>query len=109
MSEIRYTNDIIREAARKVLIEDPKFLKLGDKDAPEDVNGRTMDLEVLCNLPGRDGALMRQLRHWVAENAPGLFDRLPSPDSTLRRGREIREEMEKLGLVRPALKPSLTE
>jgi len=100
---IHYTNDIVREAARRVLIESPQFLKLGADDAPQEVNGRTMDLEVLCNLPGRDGALWRQLRYWVAVNAPGLFERSPSPDSTLRRGREIRQEMEEQGLVRPAI------
>ena len=94
---------MLREIAKQVFIENPRFLKLGDDDAPGDINGRTMDLEMLCRLPGRDGALWRQLRHWVALNAPGLFERAPSPDNNLRRGREVREEMRKLGQVRPAI------
>ena len=98
-----YSSETIREAARKVFIEQPKFLQLGNDDAPDDVNGRTMDLEILCNLPGIDGAHWRQLRHWVALNAPGLFDRSPSPDNTLRRGREVREEMKESGQVQPVV------
>lgn len=100
-SHVHYTKDIVDQAVKKLYIEDPKFLKLGQDDCPEDVNGRTTDLEILCNLPGRDGALWRQLRHWVALNAPGLFERSPSPDFTLRCGRAVREDMRKQGLVSP--------
>jgi len=102
-----YNTDLLREIAKKVMIENPQFLKLGDDNAPSDINGRTMDLEMLCHLPGRDGALWRQLRHWVAVNAPGLFDRSPSPDNNLRRGREVREELRKLGQVQPTLTKTL--
>lgn len=102
-----YPTDLLKEIARQVFIEDPKFLKLGQKDAPDDVNGRTMDIEMCCRLPGRDGAYWRQVRHFIAITCPGLLDRTPSPDNHLRRGREVREEMEKQELVRPALSQTL--
>jgi len=102
-----YPTDLLKEIARQVFIEDPKFLKLGQKDASDDVNGRTMDIEMCCRLPGRDGAYWRQVRHFIATNCPGLLDRTPSPDNHLRRGREVREEMEKQELVQPALNQTL--
>lgn len=98
-----YSSETIRDAARRVLIEKPDFGKLGKDDAPDDVNGRTLDLEILCQLPGRDAALCRQLRHWIALNMPGLIERLPSPDNTLRRFREVRDEMEAKGQLQPTI------
>lgn len=103
MSEHGLSSEQLREIAKHVFIENPAYLKLGEDGAPSDINGRTMDLEMLCRLPGRDGALWRQLRTWVAVNAPGLFDRSPSPDNNLRRAREVKQEMRAQHQVQPAL------
>lgn len=98
-----YTDDQITEAAKRAFIENPNLLKIGDKNRPADVNGRTLDFAMLCNLPGRDGALWKQVRVWMAVNMPGLIERSPSPDGTLRAGRKVREQMQKNGQVQPAL------
>lgn len=98
-----FTTDDVTNAAKRVMIEQPKFLKMGKPDAPSDVNGRNLDIEILCAMPGQLGAHWRQVRHFVAMNCPGLFERSPSPDNTLRRGREVREALQKNGQVQPAL------
>ena len=98
-----FTSEEIRIAAKKVLIEQPKFLKLGDKDAASDVNGRTFDFEILCELPGIVGARWKKVRCFMAMECPGLLDASPSPDNNLRRGREVQEEMREKEQVRPTL------
>lgn len=98
-----YNDDQITKAAKQAFIDNPRMLKIGDLDRPSDVNGRTLDFEILCNLPGRDGALWRQVRVWMAVNTPGLLERSPSPDHTLRAGRKVREKMKENGQIQPVL------
>jgi hypothetical protein len=98
-----YTDDQITEAAKRAFIDNPLLLKIGKPDCPKDVNGRVLDMEILCNLTGLRGAQWRQVRHFIAVNFPGLIEESPSPDNNLRRGREVRESMRKNNQVRPAL------
>lgn len=107
MSDHGFSSDLLRENAKKVIIEDDRFLKMGDDDAPAGINGRTLDMEMNCHLPGLTGAQWRQVRHFMAVNMPGLLDRTPSPDSNLRRYREVKQETKAQNQVRPALQQTI--
>lgn len=97
-----YSTEQLRELASRVLIDNPKYMDMGGE-----ANGLAFFIDVCCELPGLDGAKWRQLRHWIALNAPGLLDRTPSPDNILRRGREVKELVRQKGLQQPPLTKTL--
>jgi len=100
-----YTGDQLRDICRRVIIANPKYMNM--KENGSEANSLYFWLDCCCELPGRDGALMRQLRHSLAMTAPGLLDRVPPPATFERRGREVKEETKAKGLVQPALNRTL--
>lgn len=99
-----YSTEQLRTLATRVLIDNPKFMNM---DGGADANGLNFFIDVCCELPGRDGALWKQVRHFIAVNMPGLLDRTPSPDNILRRGREVKEMVKQRGLQQPPLTKTL--
>lgn len=97
-----YPTDLLREIAARVIADNPKYLNM--KENQEDANGLRFCLDMYCSLPGRDGALWRQVMCLLAKDYPGLVDRTPSPDNVLKRGREVKKATKENGLVRPAIR-----
>lgn len=100
-----YTGDQLRDICRKIIVNNPKYMDM--KENAEDANSLYFWLDCCGELPGRDGALMRQLRIWLATNASGLLDRIPPPATFERRGREVKKETKDRGLQQPALKQTI--
>jgi hypothetical protein len=96
-----YSTKECTDIAKKVIINNPKYMNM--KDNQDDANSLYFWLDCCSELPGRDGALVRQMRHWLALNAPGLLDRIPPPATFERRGREVKQELRDNQQIQPGL------
>lgn len=100
MTGSRYPTEYMIAVAKKVLIEHPRYM---DMDGSEDANGFDLMLLMYSNLGGLEGAQWRQVHNFIAVNFPSLVEKTPSPDTVLRRCREVKKDCKDNALLCPVM------